>query len=225
VLGAIDRREEGIRKRLEEALAHERATEEARAAFEAERAELESRRSSRLREVEEEVETLRRERMDEVKAQVRGVHEEWQNSMRKQEEGFLDELSRRIAREGFAVARRILSDLAEAELEERVVRLFLARVSEAGPEVRDAFGTALGAAEGRAYVDTAFPLAPERQAEISSALEKWCRTPIRIEFREDPSLELGIELRAGDRKIAWSVDSYLDALRAETSSHLASGAG
>jgi F-type H+-transporting ATPase subunit b len=220
VLGAIDRREEGIRNRLEEAIARELATQEERKALEAQQAEFKAQRPSMLREVTGEVEELRKERTRDMQAQLKRRHEEWQNSLRQQEAGFLEELSRKMARESFSIADRVLSELANSELNDRVIRSFLERLPESGEEARREFVKAVEESRGRVHVETAFPLTSDHRDALASTLEDWTGTRIEIEFREDPTLTLGIEIRAGDRKVAWSAESILDGLRAVAVAHL-----
>jgi len=225
VLDAVARREEKIREQLDEARRKEDEAAAARRAVEERRAELEERQAGMIREAEEEAQERRRELTREVREEVRTIREEWHASLRRQQETFLEELRRRVAEEIYTVVRRILADLADAELEDRVVGVFLDRLSGLDAEKRDEFVRAAREEDGRARVRSAFPLGEERRGELQEIVGSWGPPEIELHFEEEPSLALGVELGAGDRKIAWSVESYLEALEAETEGYLEAEAG
>ncbi len=225
VLDAVARREEKIQEQLDEARRKEEEAAAARRDVEERRAELEERRAGMIREAEEEAQERRRDLTREVREEVRTIREEWHASLRRQQETFLEELRRRVAEEIYTVVRRILADLADAELQDRVVGVFLDRLSGLEAAMREEFLEAVRYAEGRARVRSAFSLDQERRGELREIVDGWAPSEIELHFEEEPSLALGIELGAGDQKIAWSVESYLEALEAETEGYLEAEAG
>jgi F-type H+-transporting ATPase subunit b len=221
VLDAIARREEGIRSRLEEARRREGEAEAEGARLREQREELDARRSQLLRDAELEAEERRHELAEEVRRHVGKVREDWRASLQQQRDTFVDELRRLIGRETYALAARVLRDLADAELEDRAIRLFLERVRGLDGEERKEFLAALARSGGRIDVASAFSMTRERRDEIERVLREWtgAEEP-QLHFESDPELALGIEMRAGDRKVGWSVGSYLDELEADVARHL-----
>lgn len=220
VLDAVARREEKIRGQLEDARRKEEEAAAARRDLEERRGELEERRAAMLREAEEEAQERRRELSREVREEVRTIRDEWRASLRRQQETFLEELRRRVADEIYSVVRRVLADLADAELEDRVAGVFLERLSELEAGKREEFVRAARESGDRARVRSAFPLGEERRGQLREIVDAWETSAIELHFEEEPALALGIELGAGDRKIAWSVGSYLEALEADTEGYL-----
>jgi F-type H+-transporting ATPase subunit b len=216
VLDTIARREVGIRERLEEARRREEEADAGGRELRALREEWEQGRAGLLREAEAAAAERRRKLTREAEEEVRAVRREWQESLLRQRETFLQELRRRMTGRMYGVVHRVLADLADAALEERVIRTFLRRMEAADEELKVGFLKAMQAAGGRGRVTTAFPLAPELRRELEGAVKGWGGTPVELDFEENPGLALGIELRAGDRKIAWSVESYLEELEAGT---------
>jgi F-type H+-transporting ATPase subunit b len=217
VLDAIARREQGIRDQLDDARRKEEKAEAEGRALREERAELESRRDRLLEEAEREADERRQELAEEVRAHADRVKRDWKESLRRQRESFLQELRHRMGEETVHVAAQALRDLADAELEERVIRVFLQRMEGMEEEARDEFLAALAEASGRLGIRTSFPVPSEHRGEIEGAVRAWAGSDVDLHFEEDPELALGIEMRAGDRKVGWSVGSYLDALEARTS--------
>ncbi|MEX1258256.1 MAG: F0F1 ATP synthase subunit delta [Gemmatimonadota bacterium] len=220
VLEAIARREEGIQEQLEGARRIREEADTEREQLRGERNELAETGAEYLRKAEAEAEARRKELAEEVRAEVRELRREWQESLRRQRSAFLEELRRAISKEMYGAVRRVLEELADAELESRAVRVFLGRLGELGDDGRREIVEAAAAEGGAIRVRTSFPLAPELRKALGADLERWIGQPLELRFEHDPELSLGIELRAGDRKVAWSVASYLDALEAEAASRL-----
>jgi F-type H+-transporting ATPase subunit b len=222
VMDAIARREAEIRGRLEEAHGREEAAEAESERLREAREEMDSRRSELLREAEQEAEERRHELAGEIRRHAAKVREDWHASLQRQRDTFLEELRRRIARETYALTARVLRDLADAELEDRAMGVFLQRVRALDGAERDEFLAALERSGGRIDVSSAFPMTSERRAGIERVILDWAGSSgAQLHFEEDPELALGIEMRAGDRKVGWSVGSYLEELEAEAARQLA----
>lgn len=225
VIEAVDRRESRIQEQLEEARSKEERVEEERRDLEVRREELESRRDGMLEEAREEAEAEKRELQAQVRDEVEKSREEWREALRRQEDSFLEELRRRIGSETCTLVRRVVAELADAELEERVIRVFLSRLRETDEGDRRAFLDALEDSGGEIRMRSAFGISEEHRATVREAVGEWTRSDPDIRFDEDPDLALGIEMRAGDRKVAWSVGSYLEALESELARYLESELG
>lgn len=221
VLNAVERREDRVRSRLEEARRKEEEATAERERFRALQEDLERSRSSILRAAEEEAERRRRELTAEVRSEVQAVREEWRESLRRQRDSFLEEMRRRMSRDVFGLVERVVEDLADSELEDRTIDVFLDRVSKSDESLRNEFAAAVEGEEGRVRVQSFFPLSADQRTRIAGSLTTWLGpSETSFHWEEDPGLALGIEVRAGDRKIAWSVDDYLDVLRSETAAYL-----
>ncbi len=220
VLNVIAKREESIRGRLEAARQQEEQATAQGQALHAERAELEGRRSELLAEAERQADERRQELTSEVRDQVAKVRDDWRESLRQQRDTFLDELRIRVGRESYTVVARAIRDLADADLGDRTMRVFLERMQTLPEEARAEFVKALARSSGRLSVRSAFPLDEKQRDEIVSAVRVWTESQAEVTFRDDPDLSLGIEMRAGDRRVGWGIDSYLEELAAETDRYL-----
>jgi F-type H+-transporting ATPase subunit b len=215
VMDAIERREEGVRARLEEAGRKEEEAAEGKARFEALEEELERTRTQALRAAEEEAEGRRQELTAQLRDEVRTIREDWHESLRRQKEAFLDELRRRMSRELFGLVERVLGDLADAEVEDRLVDVFLRRLPDAEETEREELVSAALADDGSVRLRSSFELSAAQRDRLRAGILAWAGKELELSWEEDPELTLGIELRAGDRKLAWSVDDYLQTLESE----------
>jgi len=229
VLDAIAQREERIRRRLEEARRKEEEAEAEHRRFQSLQEDLERARADVLRSAEEEAERRRKELTEQVRNEVETIRNEWHESIRRQKETFIQELRQRMSRELYGLVERVLEELTGAELEDRIIDVFLARLPESREDERAEFLAAAREAEGRVRVRSSFPLSEGQRGTLARALSEWSDTDQELEldlqWEEDPSLTLGLEFQAGDRKMAWSADDYLDALQAETEEYLEAEAG
>ena len=173
-----------------------------------------------MEEARQDAEARRKELADEVREKTDRMRNDWREALRKQQDTFLQELRRRIGQEAYALTARTLRDLADADLEEQVIRVFLDRIRAMDEEDRTAFVSALEASSGRPEVHTAFELDAHRRARIGEALAEWVGLGLEPRFETDADLALGIEVRVGDRKVGWSVGSYLEEMEARARTFL-----
>lgn len=215
VTRAMETREAAIRDRFAEA---ERREAEAGAEAErtrAERAAIEDQRAALLAEAEEEAHSFSLRLEHEARGEVDARRAAWEDELRKEQAAFLRELRHNVAGHVSRVARRVLSDLAGAELESAVTGVFVARLRGLeGKALKDLRAEA-GDARGLMSVDSAFELGAADRTRIEEAAREVLHPEAGVAFRTDPDLVCGLRLRVGGQTVQWNVDDYLDALEAE----------
>jgi len=221
VLAAMQRREERIADRMDTAEERERTAAEAEASFRESARELEQRRDDLLREARQEADGERRQLREQARSEVQSEREQWLAGLERERNRFLKDLRGLAASEIIAATRRLLTDLADASLEECVVRQFIERLHNADDEVR---GT-LSAGRETVVVASAFELTDDaRNLVVATARDLSGNDAAMLQFEQDPDLLCGIELRAGGYKLSWSADSYLDAIEQRIARQLESPA-
>ncbi|HAT29535.1 MAG TPA: F0F1 ATP synthase subunit B [Janthinobacterium sp.] len=210
ILRAIDAREKLIAGQLADAAAKQAAAQQERDAFLARNADFDARKAALLAQagVAADAERLRlieaaRKAADDLGAKRRAAME---NDAARLNET----LARRARQEVFAIARKTLSELAGADLEQRACEVFLRRLRELDEGARAALAAALGGAPAR--VRSAFELTPARRTALLDTLKTMFGDGIALDFETAPELVSGIELTAGGQKLAWSIADYLLAL-------------
>ena len=128
VTRAMEGRADAIRERFAEA--ERREAEAARAAelSQAERLALEERRTDLLEEAHEEARALAHRLEHEARAEIDARREAWSDQLRDERARFIGELRHLIAGHVGRVARRVLSDLADADLESAITDTFIDRL-------------------------------------------------------------------------------------------------
>jgi F-type H+-transporting ATPase subunit b len=220
ILAAMDAREARISSQLNEAREQREEAEAEKETYRSLQEDLEQARQQELAEAEQEAQVRRQELLQEAREEVGHLEHEWREALERERESFLRELSERAVTETIAVARRALRDLADADLEKQAVEVFLERLRTLSDETRAALTEALRSNDHGAVVHSAFVLSEAHQAQIRERLDEQLGGGSDVAFDADAEVGFGVELRIGERKVAWSLDSYLDDLKARVRERL-----
>ena len=208
ITAAMSERQQRIADRFDEAR-EKRETAEAEAKQYREKLEeLAATREEKVAEAENAARERRREMIEEARAEVDQLEAQWKAALRREREAFLSDLSDRVSHETIALARRALRDLAHAELEQEVVRVFRERLRALDDDRRQLLREAVRSDDGSVQIHTAFELSDENDRRLTEALQEIVETDVAAEFDREADFGLGIELRAGGHKVAWSLQSY-----------------
>jgi F-type H+-transporting ATPase subunit b len=107
-----------------------------------------------------------------------------------------------------SVARRALKDLADAELQSEMLRVFLSRLKPLDERTRRALLDSDEAWE----VASSHVLSPRQRARMIEAVREHLDPDAEVEFTHAPRLLCGLELSRGGRTVGWSVDQVIDRL-------------
>ena len=146
-----------------------------------------------------ESELLRKKRQDALEAEYRKLS---------------GEISTRIRAQAYSIARRMMADLADAELDERIARVLAGKL--AGLDAAEFDGAEIAVRSASSLSDTV-------QAEIAAAIRRAAVRDIDVRFEPAPELIAGLELVMPGRKIAWSASDYLGTLEKDVNELIRAG--
>lgn len=212
VTRAMKAREARVREEVEEA---RRLRAEAEAEGERYRtllATFEAEREARLGEMRAELDAIRQAQVREVRAEIKGLRERWTRTLEQEKEAFLQQLRMQVARGSVAVMRRALKELADDDLEDRLITRFVERVAAMKAEDRERLVAAVREEGQPVFVRTARPSSAAQRAVLTEALAKIFGHEFSPRFETNPDLVAGVELRAGGLKVGWTLDDYLDGI-------------
>ena len=215
IINAMDEREARIARRMQEATEKSEEAEETATRYRRRTEELEQRRDEMMRLAASEAADERERLLGRARKEVEQAEHRWHHALANEKQAFLRELRRRGSQQVCAVARQALADLAEADLERQVAATFLRRLRELDDPEREKLAEAIGEARDGVAVASAFELADEQREELILTVNQELGVSPELQFTVSPSIMCGIELRAGGRKLAWSLDSYLSDLEEE----------
>ena len=212
ILNAIDKREKRIAAELADANATKLAAQQARDEFNEKNAVFDQARAELLNQAMAEAKAERQRFIDAARQESEDLRSQWQQALRNEHQNLNTEITRRTQDEVFAIARKVLGDLAGETLEARMVELFVQRLQQLDGAERTHLVSAFKVASSDVLVRTSYALTAEQRALIEVALQKLFGLTRPLQFAVAPDLVSGIELSTSGQKLAWSIAEYLGAL-------------
>lgn len=212
ILDALDARELRIAKTLADAANKEGLAQQEQALFAQKNRVFEEQRSALLEKATTAANSERQRLLEEARLAADALSLQRQESLRREQQSLSVELSRKTQQEVFAITRQALSELADAEIEEQIVKVFLRQLHELDNASREALSCAISTSSKPLRVRTSFVLQSAQQKMISSALNESFAANIQIHYETTPEIISGIELSINGQKLAWSIAQYIDSL-------------
>jgi len=215
ILNAVDAREKLIAAELADAEAKKGEAQKERDEFQHKNEAFDAQRAALLSKATSEAQAERQRLLDDARKAADGFAAKRKEALRSEARNLNEAVSRRTQQEVFAIARKMLSDLATTSLEERMTEVFAQRLRTIDGKAKEGLGQALRAKAEPALLRSAFDLPTEQRATIQKALNQTFSNEVKIRFETAPDLVSGIELSADGQKVAWSIASYLTSLETE----------
>jgi F-type H+-transporting ATPase subunit b len=212
ILDAIDAREKRIARELADADAKKAEARKARDEFQHKNEAFEQQRATLMTQAKDEAKTERLRLLDEARQAAESLSAKRQETLINDAHHLNQALSRRAQQEVFAIARKVLTDLAGTSLEERMGDVFVRRLREMDNPTKAGLAVALKSASDPARVRSAFDLPAAQRTAIQNALNETFSADIQVRFETAPDLISGIELTSNGQKVAWSIADYLMSL-------------
>jgi len=227
ILNAIDAREKKVAAELADADAKRAEALKERDQFQQKNDEFDRQRLELMNRAQDDAKSEREKLLEEARQAAEQVRVKSKERFAIDAENLKQSISNRTKQEVFAIARKTLSDLASASLEEQVTATFIRRISEMDSSTRASLVASLtsGSSSGSSSatssassspssptVRSAFELSPEQRAAIEAALNQALSLHLQLNFQIAPELVSGIELVANGQSIAWNISDYLKAM-------------
>jgi F-type H+-transporting ATPase subunit b len=215
IIQAMNEREAKMVARFEEAAKLKKEAEETIRAYEEKNSSLQVQAERMLNQARDAADRRQRELMSQARFEVDEIRRRWSENVLKEKAAFLEGLRLRAGKQVYAIARKILSDLADATIEHRMVEVLISRIDALSQKEKEAIKSSLEDSGEEVIVQSAFPLAPEDRQRMAATVQRLTGSPDRgIQYRENLDLIGGIELLAHGHRIAWNISDYLDSLEA-----------
>ncbi len=211
IVGAMDAREAKIAALFDEAEQSRRVAETAALTSERKLRELDESYESMTEKTRRDVEQYRERLEEKAREETDFLKTRWIEAVKSERENFLRELRHLAGKQTYAITRRVLYDLAEMDLEERIVEILAERIASMDDREREKFREPLENG-GVVTVTSAFDLSPPRREILTAALRRHIAPDIELVYEESDDILSGCELRSDGHKIAWSIKDYIDTL-------------
>ena len=212
ILHAIDAREKLVAAQLADAAAKMAEAQSGRDEFEHKNAKFENQRAALLSKATDEAAAERKHLLDEARKAADALTVKRRATLQTDAHNLNDAIRHRTQQEVFAIARKTLTDLAAASLEEGMAGMLMRRLRAMDGNAKARFAGALKTASDPALVRSVFDLPAEQRTAIQKAINETFSGEFHLRFETTPDLIGGIELVANGQKIAWSISDYLTSL-------------
>ena len=212
ILTAMDDRRRRIAARLEEAEKQRSLAETEARAYQVKHEEIEANRRQLLARANEEAAQLRRDLGDQARREADEQRQQWLRILDQEKDAFLRDLKSRASRQIFEAVDRALRELADEDLERRIVDVFIGKLQKLTAEERQEILTALRRTRRKLMVLTSFPIKDDQRRHIEALVTELFAEDIDLNCFTDPAMSCGIEIRGGGWKITWRLSHFIDQL-------------
>ncbi len=209
ILNAIDAREKRIAKEHTEANAMKAEAKKERDDLQQKNEAFDQQRAGLLKKATDEANTERQRLLNEANKAAEALSDKRHKTLITEAHNLSQTLSRQTQKEVFAIARKVLADLAMVNLEEQISEAFIKRLHKMDDKAKHIFVEAQKTASEPPVVRSAFDLPAKQQAEIQKEFHKIFPSKIHIHFETAPDLVSGVELTVNGQKVSWNIADYL----------------
>lgn len=221
IMQAMDKREERIKARFAQAEAREKQAVDQTHALETSQRELEANRAGLMDAARRAADEQEQELVARAKAEVDEQSRSWKRLVLREKEDFLTHLQKTMTVQVSELARAAIEDLADSELEPRIVRVFCHMLEHLPESEREDFIAGYSKSGATIDVQTPIDLADRLRKDVRDALHAIVGADAAINFLTDKSMSAGIIAKTGSRSVSWTIDSYMKDLRARAEGELA----
>lgn len=212
ILNAIDAREKKVADKLADADAKEAEAKKEKEEFRRKNEEFDQQRAALLSMAKDEAKAESQQLLEEARKEASDLRLKQQESLRNDKQDLNQAINLRTQQEVFAIARKVLKDLAGTSLEERTVDVFAQRLRKLDRDKKDKLVSALGISSSPVFVRTAFDLTLAQRDMVKKTIKETLGIEVQARFETVPDLVSGIELTANGQKVSWNIAGYLSSL-------------
>ncbi len=208
VINAMDKREQRIAARLEEAQQREQTAGQTVQQYENKRTALEQTSEQYLKEAEEAAQAKQMVMLEQARDEIQQQRDQWQQQLQQEQQDFLKGLRKTSVQAIQQTGRRVLADLADIELEAQMIAVFLKRLKNVDNELRQK----LLDSDDIIHISSAFELDAATKGRITRAIHEQLDDSAKVEYTRSTDLLCGIELKTGGQQISWNMEDHLQML-------------
>ncbi len=209
ILHAIDEREKKIAAELADAAAKKAEAKNESDDFRQKNEEFDKERSALIGKAKEDATVEGQRLLNEARKAADEVTLRREEALVSEARSLNLAIIRQTQQEVFGIARKVLADLANTSLEERMCEVFTKRLRSISGQVREGLGAALMASSDAALVRSTFDLSAAQRQAIQNAVNETFSINATLRFETAADLISGIELASNGQKVSWSIADYL----------------
>ena len=211
ILKVIADRQNEIAKQLKEADLKKKEAVEESLLFQNKNREFDQQKAERIKKLNEEIKQLQDQLRAEAKQNIEEQRTKWLSNLRNEKEEVFRDLSQRVQTELFSIMRKAMTDLADTDIQEQFVDVFLQRLKMLSQKEKSDLLARLHTSPTLEIRIASEPTENVRN-KIKAAVQQEFDREFDIHFVVLPELIGGIELMVAGQKISWNIADYLSSL-------------
>ncbi len=213
IVSTIEERRKDIAAEMQDASRKKREAEDKAAELDEMQRELDKKREDLIKQARGEAEKKKKELLEDYRKQADEQRERWLAALEHEKQSFQREMTQSAAKEIVNTCHRVLSGVADADLEERIVGRFVEKLENLDDQVSKKLAKQEDKANESVVVRSAFPLGDEMKDRLRETIGRLTGND-ELSFETEKDISAGIELRLGGMAIAWNLKQYLDDMSA-----------
>lgn len=211
ILNAISTREKLISDQLAHAKAIEAEAQKEQVNFKKKNEAFDKQRAGLLRDAKKAAETERDRLLSQAKEEVDILRNKRKEALVQELNDLKESTARKIQSEVFFTTKKVLHDLVDESLEDRMIAIFITHLRVLSAEDLTMLGVDDHASQP-VHISSAFVLSEANKTTIKKAVKETLNTDTLI-FKIVPALLSGIELSVAGHKLAWSISDYMSHMK------------
>ncbi len=213
IVKAMKERKQNIQDSLNEADQKKEEAEDTLKEYQGKKEELADEKEKIISEARDKAKEEEKKLIKEARDDVKQMRSEWKAALEKEKENFIRETKEKVGAQVFSISRKVLSDLANEDMEKNVAAKFIDRIEKMNEEEIGKFNEFIKDKENELIINSSAELSDDKRKRIEKILKEKLNSSPALNFQTDSKMICGIELKVDGHRIAWSLDSYLQNLQ------------
>jgi F-type H+-transporting ATPase subunit b len=213
IVGAMERREQGLASRLQQAETKMGEAQVLKNQYEKHLQQLQIEKDQVLLLARQQAESEKAQLLQNLSEEIQQKKTQFDTEMRKQQQELAPLISKTISEKSLALSHKILTQLADQTLEQRIIEYFLQHLSDLPDEEQTTVKQAL-IKDNPSTIKTSFEPDTASKKQMQTWFDNYA-PGCKLLFEQSDYLVSGIALETGGRSWEWNVDRYLTELGTE----------
>jgi len=153
--------------------------------------------------------------LEKMKMEISQEREKVKKQLSANNKKIIEDVNRILSQKFIQFAEKIFGSLADKELEEKMVNLFIDKLKTLTKKTIFEFNRAVAKNDGIINVATAFDLSKKNAKVLKNAVGKVKIKFKKMKFDTNPDLIIGVEMKAGNSYVVWNAKDILGDLETD----------
>ena len=213
IIGAMERREQGLSSRLQQAKVKMSEAEAQKNQYQQQIHQLQTDKDEVLLQVRQQAEAEKSALLQQLGEEIQQKKTQFTDEMRQEQEEQGQLISRLLAEKSLKLSQKILSQLADQTLEQRIIEHFLKNLSDLSEAEQTSIRNSLKQ-DSPGIIITSFAADEAIRLQVQTWFDHFAPRA-KLLFEQHDYLICGCALQANGRSWEWNIDRYLTELGSE----------